>query len=101
SVVSRSLASLPPRRSSDLLERPDGGAPRGSDRDVGTPHPSAASQRWDAAFAAFGDPGPRPPAARDPLEPLDDRGVGLAAALAHRSEEHTSELQSRETLVCR
>src|SRR5690606_39806026 len=31
----------------------------------------------------------------------DERRAGLNAALAHRSEEHTSELQSRETLVCR
>src|SRR5690606_41719731 len=57
-------------------------------------------------------PGPRkpPPAARTPTSPRRDsyagesrRGGNRSGPMAHcrRSEEHTSELQSRENLVCR
>src|SRR3712207_9358177 len=54
--------------------------PRRSGRDVGTRITAAKQrQRWDG--------GPH-----DPAEQLGDR---------HRSEEHTSELQSRQYLVCR
>src|SRR6266496_5414931 len=46
------------------------------------------------------EPGPEPPS-----EPsaghLMDRQPGMLGRVAHRSEEHTSELQSRRDLVCR
>src|SRR5215475_10536378 len=48
----------------------------------------------------FRSPGPGP-AARWPRQCRDRRGDLPSPALAWRSEEHTSELQSRENLVCR
>src|SRR6266700_6023091 len=37
----------------------------------------------------------------DPIEPPGGIGLGVLEADAQRSEEHTSELQSRENIVCR
>src|SRR5690606_40146730 len=67
-------APRPPRRAAPAAERPVGAAPRG-------PEPRAAARV-------------RVPAAAAELLPLD-------APVEPRSEEHTSELQSRENLVCR
>src|SRR3712207_7623538 len=50
------------------------------------------------------DRGPDPAAGRGPRADLPARGRrarGAGAAADHRSEEHTSELQSRQYLVCR
>src|SRR5947209_13525380 len=44
---------------------------------------------------------PQPAAARQARPPHHERADGVADALAGRSEEHTSELQSRQYLVCR
>src|SRR5690606_41690073 len=81
----RDLHSFPTRRSSDL-------------RELGAVVPRAGHRRVLA-----GGPRPRARAAALPRRP---RWVGAGAALAvggrfRRSEEHTSELQSRENLVCR
>src|SRR3712207_7358212 len=57
---------------------------------------------------AAGDPLPRHDAGRDrrgrgPAEPVDHaaRPARVALVCSRRSEEHTSELQSRQYLVCR
>src|SRR2546421_2788701 len=42
-----------------------------------------------------------PPARKAPARALSARGVPGLAMPVHRSEEHTSELQSRSDLVCR
>src|SRR5690606_41517864 len=87
SAPRRDLPSFPTRRSSDLpaarghkTRRPDGRVPRR--------HPAAA-----AGWARAGRRRPRrgPPSA----------SPAGCAAWPSRSEEHTSELQSRENLVCR
>src|SRR3712207_9494815 len=69
------------------------------------------SSGWSAAMPIHDEPGAnvRPPASR-PC-PHEDRGmrviilgsgvIGVASAYHLRSEEHTSELQSRQYLVCR
>src|SRR3712207_7399267 len=45
---------------------------------------------------------PGPPPAADPVPPVGvHRAGGLAVGRPPRSEEHTSELQSRQYLVCR
>src|SRR5690606_39685482 len=89
----RDLSSFPTRRSSDL---------------------PAAGERWDAAHG----PGIPWPGARGSTLPYAGRlnllvmygavghggafdALGLGKVLGGRSEEHTSELQSRENLVCR
>src|SRR3712207_9499126 len=41
------------------------------------------------------------PAAQTPQLPSSDTALGLAMVFVLRSEEHTSELQSRQYLVCR
>src|SRR5690606_41530276 len=83
------LPSFPTRRSSDLL-------------------PTASSRRRGRGVLDRGQPGcgwrPSVPAALRPAAPPPSpapTGAGRDAAAAARSEEHTSELQSRENLVCR
>src|SRR5690606_41662748 len=80
----RPLHSFPTRRSSDLTRRP-----RRTRRRTRSPSPPAVAGRWHSS--------PHPPG-----------GTRRAARTAPRrtprgwrSEEHTSELQSRENLVCR
>src|SRR5690606_39406716 len=71
------------RRPRQAHHRPEGG------RDLAQPEP---------VDAAHLDPGARSPA-RHPGHPeIDEREHGAGNG---RSEEHTSELQSRENLVCR
>src|SRR5690606_41315092 len=84
------LPSFPTRRSSDLaiLRRPDRCAGAGRNAEPGA-HGSARRQsasirKIDRSGSAACQRLPRPPSAGWP-----------------RSEEHTSELQSRENLVCR
>src|SRR5690606_41391085 len=80
----RDLLSFPTRRSSDLVG--------GGDHDDGTLHPFGPELVFDHLphlAAPFADEG-------------EDDDVGGGAPSHHpRSEEHTSELQSRENLVCR
>src|SRR5690606_41794287 len=82
--------SFPTRRSSDLTRL--GAAAKGGFHQVGF-HPTGLIGAFGCALAA----------AR--LLGLDaERTVqaqGIALSFASRSEEHTSELQSRENLVCR
>src|SRR5690349_22197444 len=44
---------------------------------------------------------PRPPPTRPAAEAAEKRGQPIAGQYDERSEEHTSELQSRRDLVCR
>src|SRR5690606_41224430 len=83
------VPSLPTRRSSDL-----GAALRGEHRRVGLPGDRAP---------ALGGAGPSDHRRRDDRpEPGDGQMAPHHPGLAPgRSEEHTSELQSRENLVCR
>src|SRR5690606_41041017 len=91
----RHLPSFPTRRSSDLV----GALARLKGNDFGThpinapsrPHPACATSARNSASAAPRSNGctcPRSASAR-------------SARSRARSEEHTSELQSRENLVCR
>src|SRR5690606_41732135 len=88
SVDHRDLHSFPTRRSSDLPGRPPPPPPTTRPRRCrGWPPPAPAPRRprrWRSAPGRRTPPGPPPP-----------------RAARHRSEEHTSELQSRENLVCR
>src|SRR5690606_40507386 len=91
----RALPSFPTRRSSDLADppaqppAPDPRAPRTASRHRppadSPPAPQQRTSHTQQAHAPPGAPAPRPPPRGRPL----------------RSEEHTSELQSRENLVCR
>src|SRR5690606_41183413 len=86
----RSLPSFPTRRSSDL-SRPRTLLWNDSERE-----PAARPSR----------PPPRRPLPRGAADPAPRPGDGVRRsprrrAEAGRSEEHTSELQSRENLVCR
>src|SRR5690606_40921596 len=91
-----SLPSFPTRRSSDLAaSRPEAGQVQ-RERDRRSPCPSC-NPRLDGLQGA-GAAGAYAVADDDDLGEFvdqDDRGE------AERSEEHTSELQSRENLVCR
>src|SRR5947209_10558185 len=84
----RELHSFPTRRSSDLRA-----ATAARAEPWGTASPSRAGSGRAAACAA----------ARSRRRGRRDEGRGRAAAqaAARRSEEHTSELQSRQYLVCR
>src|SRR5690606_41917592 len=91
SVSHRDLPSFPTRRSFDLVNSGRSAA-KGSDRKprlstvpafLGRPPVQAGMV--PAALPAFSAPS----------------GVRVVPSLAARSEEHTSELQSRENLVCR
>src|SRR5690606_41982315 len=59
-----------------------------------------AAPRRGVAAAALPAPAPRGPR-RDPVHGGRDRRDGRGGRHGPRSEEHTSELQSREKLVCR
>src|SRR5690349_23189733 len=96
SLIIRDVHPFPTRRSSDLRGR---AAPlRGA--------LPARRRRLERGPVGLG-PGERPavPVAARAGDPLDDADRAAAAAplldRAHRSEEHTSELQSRRDLVCR
>src|SRR2546430_5630490 len=59
------------------------------------PHPPLSRSRWGVWGAISG-----PPISLDLAQrPVDE--LNAHRALAHRSEEHTSELQSQSNLVCR
>src|SRR5690606_41615676 len=81
-----SLQGVPHR----VLHLPRGQRRRRADADRGP----AALPRLPARGAVLLDGGPRPP-------DLAADGRAAARHLLPRSEEHTSELQSRENLVCR
>src|SRR5690606_41737593 len=83
----RYLHSFPTRRSSDLVFLQDPGEPR---RALPGPEGGAAVVHDGLGLAV----------ALDGLLEGSDHGIG-ALGVVHRSEEHTSELQSRENLVCR
>src|SRR5690606_41867694 len=93
------LRSFPTRRSSDLREL----------HEVGSgfaPEPLPAARRPVQAGPIY-KASARRAASRQPdevaepaAEDLSD-GISRPSSGVHRSEEHTSELQSRETLVCR
>src|SRR5690606_41598085 len=91
--------SFPTRRSSDLvialelLEDPDqaGGVDRGVDLDV----------QCLAVEVVDNVEGPEPSSARQGVGHEIRRPDGIGEPRDVRSEEHTSELQSREKLVCR
>src|SRR5690606_39506703 len=87
----RHLHSFPTRRSSDLARHPPA-LPRGR-----FPLRCSCSSRawWNSLSLVLRWTTPRPELPR-----TSPRGRQRAAATA-RSEEHTSELQSRENLVCR
>src|SRR5690606_42101445 len=95
----RNIPSIPTRRSSDLKKQ----ARRCLERRVRGSRQTAHDQY---AHPADGYP-PRYPAVaapcdKDPAGPCSWGGRPAAAGHADaRSEEHTSELQSREKLVCR
>src|SRR3712207_8242371 len=61
-----------------------------------SPHRALVAERQDLGHDQAGDA----PARVDPVVRVEDAGPGQGAGAA-RSEEHTSELQSRQYLVCR
>src|SRR5690606_40805059 len=88
------LHPFPTRRSSDLPALPPGGCRTAS----------RARRSWAASGRALSPAAPCP--AQRHASPPADRGWRarlkvLACSELNRSEEHTSELQSRENLVCR
>src|SRR5690606_41907118 len=89
SLDPRHLPSSPTRRSSDLA-----GPARSAGPAQAAGPARAAAQAAGPARAAAQAAGPARAAAQA-------AGPARAAAPAPRSEEHTSELQSRENLVCR
>src|SRR5207302_7701599 len=98
SLAPRALHSFPTRRSSDL----------GSTRSCCQPRRTRASSTWPSSSASpISAAWPAPIAASSVKRP--QRRCNAAAGglridvneVAQRSEEHTSELQSRENLVCR
>src|SRR5690606_41427715 len=96
----RILHSFPTRRSSDLVgaERPDAGevgAPERSPRPEGVYQAAQGAMQITIGIGLAGIERHR--------SDLDGyvRAIGERNEPLHRSEEHTSELQSRENLVCR
>src|SRR5690606_28778068 len=79
-----------------------GEASRAAHRRTGR-HPRAGRQHRDPLPDRLPDLLPRVPAARAPADRAERGGVPghRRRRGGHRSEEHTSELQSRENLVCR
>src|SRR5207244_13553826 len=80
------LHSFPTRRSSDLHR--------------GSPCAASAGGTGDARHGRGEGVAEGVGRRRDGLR-ADERGEGSAAAIVNRSEEHTSELQSPDHLVCR
>src|SRR3712207_8652810 len=96
----------PPPRSSlfpyTTLVRSDGGDARRPAEDEGDPGPLQGRQAADAAGDAQALPGGEDQSARRmPSDPAPDPDLLRALQGAARSEEHTSELQSRQYIVCR
>src|SRR5207249_8392349 len=95
SVTTRPLHSFPTRRSSDLDSNPA----------LNTAQRVRATPAMAMAAPARETPGcrrpPRATRAAPPARRALARLAGLLAAPEWRSEEHTSELQSRFDLVCR
>src|SRR5690606_41593611 len=85
----RDLHSFPTRRSSDLCPRVTTSTCRTSGR-AGWPEPCPREDQ----------PASRP-AASTSCRPQRAASCGSCVTSTRRSEEHTSELQSRENLVCR
>src|SRR5207253_3702019 len=84
SADTRALHSFPTRRSSDLIRRLVAGELAAADAPLAAA--VAGAQAGDADLLSLDDLAAR---------------VGVPAPLLDRSEEHTSELQSRGHLVCR
>src|SRR5690606_40435427 len=97
----RDLHSFPTRRSSDLLLERESAA-RASVATEATEALKRQAQVWAEEIAADSDIGGEKLEESKELakRALDKYLPNVAKALA-RSEEHTSELQSRENLVCR
>src|SRR5690606_42135751 len=96
----RDLRSFPTRRSSDLT--PPNGTPREthcptSGRRRRDAPPSVLEHDGDGSFRLVGDE----LKAVDQHERVPAFVTGIPGGETKRSEEHTSELQSRENLVCR
>src|SRR5690606_40883086 len=90
------LLSFPTRRSSDLPSgSPGGDAPSSAAASVHRDSASSAS----TPYASSNTASTRCPGARPAM--CNARAPSATAAAPARSEEHTSELQSRENLVCR
>src|SRR5690606_39672292 len=95
-VCPRDCHSFPTRRSSDLAEELEH-----LGLDVGRAGLALdAFQLRREQAAGLGDGRGQNQAVAAPQDEVDDRQAG-AAQREGRSEEHTSELQSRENLVCR
>src|SRR5690606_41934183 len=90
------LRSFPTRRSSDLIE---GGLAPGAHRSELLMHLHAGPQS-PPAHLAHGGRGLSGESLQHVLAEFGASSLVLAG-VEHRSEEHTSELQSRENLVCR
>src|SRR5690606_41225867 len=89
------LRSCPTRRSSDLSLKPSGSRPLTSHRLSLISRSRSRSPR--AAFDFWHPQGAKPSNKKRP----SPQGLGISKKELLRSEEHTSELQSRENLVCR
>src|SRR5690606_41897254 len=92
-VYLRGLHSFPTRRSSDLLPSKTLSTSSGSASSVSSTPTSEPPMRLPTAL---------PPACPEkPMPTFTLSHRSLSSSRAERSEEHTSELQSRENLVCR
>src|SRR5690606_41871842 len=93
----RLLASFPTRRSSDLRSRRAAPHPASRDKaaDIQQGRPLSRRLRRGGKGDAQGV------GALDQFLHIAEHVIDLELVLAERSEEHTSELQSRENLVCR
>src|SRR5690606_41964325 len=88
----RDLRTFPTRRSSDLVDREEWGM---------TPQTVNAYYNWTNNEIVFPAAILQPPFFDPDADPAINYG-GIGGVIGHeRSEEHTSELQSREKLVCR
>src|SRR5690606_41652490 len=90
--ASRVIPSFPTRRSSDLTARA-APKPPGAGTSSRPALPSARGRRFRRALSTEG--------AQEPAKSGRSRHCPAAVTPSPRSEEHTSELQSRENLVCR
>src|SRR5690606_40160669 len=86
------------RRNSDLGAP---GAGPGSAPDTGAGSRSASSTRQDPSSAATSRAPIRSPSISTVYRRVSPGAAAVTASPGRRSEEHTSELQSREKLVCR